>query len=210
MLSLLKSLSRFSMSIPQVSMVQTLGTFSPQIVKSSTTATMSRSKMLSTSIGALIATSFNHCQDTLIWRSCYLASRYASFFQSLVGSKTMAVRFMARMTASDKCSVLGRTLSHLQISCGLDPHVSEQPRLTQSLMKKKSVYSVIPEYEKWRISMCKELLKLRDNQQVELHGFDPEEIKEMLNYACVSWTLGHIVGFFLWVTVFPPQSQTIQ
>ena len=34
--------------------------------------------------------------------------------------------------------------------------------------------------------MCNELLKLRENQQVELQGFDPEEIKEMLSYACVS------------------------
>ena len=94
----------------------------------------------------------------------------------LVGSKKTAVRFMARMTASDQCSVLGRTLSYLLISCGLEPHVNEQPRLTPSLIKKKLVYSVIPEDGKWRISMCKELLKLRDNQQVELHGFDLDEI----------------------------------
>ena len=89
------------------------------------------------------------------------------------------------MAVSDQRTVLGRTLSYLLISCGLDPLVREQPSLTPGLIKKKLVYSVIPEDDEWRTGMCCELLKLRD-KQVGLQGFTHEEIKERLRYVCVS------------------------
>ena len=98
----------------------------------------------------------------------------------------MAVRFMAKMAASDQRTVLGKTLSYLLISCGLDPLVREHSSLTPGLIKKKLVYSVIPEDDEWRTGICCELLKLQENKQVELHGFTQEEIKEMLRYVCVS------------------------
>ena len=97
----------------------------------------------------------------------------------------MAVRFMAKLAASDQRTVLGRTLSYMLISCGLDPLVREQPSLTPGLIKKKLVYSVIPEDDEWRTGMCCRILKLRD-KKVELQGFTQKEINEMLRYVCVS------------------------
>jgi hypothetical protein len=102
-----------------------------------------------------------------------LASRYAAIF-------------MGKMSASDQRTVLGRTLLYLLISCGLDPLLLEQTSLIPGLIKKKLVYSVIPEDDEWRTGMCCELLKLRENKQVELQGFTQEETIEMLRYVCVS------------------------
>lgn len=64
-----------------------------------------------------------------------LASRYVTFFHSLVKSKKMPVRFLARLAQSDLRTVLGKTLSSLQTSCGLTHDQTTQ--LTANLVKRK-------------------------------------------------------------------------
>ena len=113
-----------------------------------------------------------------------LASRYASFYQTLVKSKKTAVRFLARISASDQRTVLGRTLSSLMNSCGLQPeHLSN---LTAGLIKRKLSYQIVPEEELWRLDMGQELLKLRDGDYLDLPGFSKDELDELLKHVCVS------------------------
>ena len=52
-------------------------------------------------------------------------------------------------------------------------------------MKKQVVYKGIPDSEKWRVAMCKELLSVR-NGEMEIHGFSSDEESEMLRHLCIS------------------------
>ena len=114
-----------------------------------------------------------------------LESRYVTFFNSLVKSKKMPVRLLARISQSDLIlrTVLGRTLSSLQSRCGLGPEQTSQ--LTANLVKKKLSYFVTPDKEAWRTEMSLELLKLRKGD-LELQGFSSSEREEILKHICVS------------------------
>ena len=112
-----------------------------------------------------------------------LASRYVTFFNSLVKSKKMPVRFLARMAQSDLRTVLGKTLSSLQTSCGLTPDQSSQ--LTANLVKKMLSYYATPDTEAWRVDMSMELLKLRKGE-LEVPGFSSAEHEEIFKHICVS------------------------
>ena len=46
-------------------------------------------------------------------------------------------------------------------------------------------YNPIPENEKWRLSVVKDMLEARTNKEY-LPGFTQEEITDMLNFACSS------------------------
>ena len=112
-----------------------------------------------------------------------LASRYVTFSNSLLKSKKMPVRFLARLAQSDLRTVLGKTLSSLQTSCGLAPHQSSQ--LTANFVKRKLRYFATPESEAWRVDMSLELLKLRQSE-LALPGFSSAEREEIVKHICVN------------------------
>ena len=123
------------------------------------------------------------CPDTVWYTTCYIC-RYVTFSNSLLKSKKMPVRFLARLAQSDLRTVLGKTLSSLLNSCGLAPHQSSQ--LTANLVKRKLSYFATPDSEAWRVDMSLELLKLRQSE-LELPGFSSAEREEILKHICVSW-----------------------
>ena len=47
------------------------------------------------------------------------------------------------------------------------------------------VFSPVPENEKWRIGMLKELLEIRSND-LALENFSKDEINDMVNYVCTT------------------------
>ena len=112
-----------------------------------------------------------------------LASRYVTFFNSLVNSKKMPVRFLARLAQEDLRTVMGKTLCSLLSSCDLTPDQTSQ--LTASVVKRKICYFATPNTEAWREDMSLELLKLRQGQ-LELPGFTSSEREEILEHICVS------------------------
>ena len=89
-----------------------------------------------------------------------IASRFATFHYSLINSKKMSVRFLARLAESDQRTVMGRTLSSLLSICKLKSE--ELSRLNAGLVKKNMVFSRPPAEEEWRIPLGQELLQLRD------------------------------------------------
>ena len=111
-----------------------------------------------------------------------LESRYATFYKTLVTSKKTTIRFMSRLAASDKRTVMGRTLAWLADSCGLD----DINHLSASIVKKKSFYRMVPEEDVWRLDIGHELLMLRDGSHLDLPGFSHMEKKEMLEFVCIS------------------------
>ena len=50
---------------------------------------------------------------------------------------------------------------------------------------KTLVYHPTSAEDKWKESFVKELLKVKDNQ-MEVQGFDPQEIDDILEHLCVS------------------------
>ena len=112
-----------------------------------------------------------------------LASRYVTFYRSLLSTKKMPVRFLARVSEFDQRTVLGRTVSRLAADVNL--RMDEFPKLTACYVMKNLPYQPIPQAEKWRIPICKELLSLRRNDLM-LDGFSNLEIDELLRHLCVS------------------------
>ena len=113
-----------------------------------------------------------------------ISSRYATFYKSLINSKKLSVRFLARLTESDQRTVMGRTLSSLLSICNLKNE--ELPKLNAGIIKKNMVFSRPPAENEWRIPLGQELLQLRDIGNLDLPGFTLEEQEEILNHICVA------------------------
>ena len=112
-----------------------------------------------------------------------LASRYVTFYKSLVNSKKFSVRFLARLQERDNRTVLGRTLEFLLTECDLPS--SRLDELSAQLVKRKCSYKRVPDTEAWRIPLLAELIKVRDSQ-LALENLNSEEVKDVIDYLCVS------------------------
>ena len=112
-----------------------------------------------------------------------IASRYVTFYQSLVNCNKLGVRFLARLNESDYRTVLGRTLIQMLDDCSLTRLGLDQ--LTAQHVKKKLVYFPVPEGEKRRIPLLQELLKLRQGH-LKMDNFNSTEISNMIDHLCTS------------------------
>ena len=108
-----------------------------------------------------------------------LASRYTTFYRSLVDSKKFPVRYLARISEDDNRTVIGKTLSFLKTTC----NVSDLSLLRPSLVKQYMVYKHVPDCDQWRVYLAKELLEARIGG---IPGFSNDEINDLLNFACRS------------------------
>ena len=112
-----------------------------------------------------------------------LASRYGTFYKSLVNCKKFPVRFLARITEGDKRTVLGKTLHSILEMCSLS--WSRLEDLNARVVKLKCSYFEVPQNEKWRFPILSELLQVR-NSNLILGKFENEEVDVMINHLCVS------------------------
>ena len=112
-----------------------------------------------------------------------LASKFVSFHRSLISSNKFPVRFLARLVEKDLRTVHGRNLHEIASQCnlGYSPDLS---LLKPNLVKKNVEYKPIPEEDKWKVSICQELLSARDDV-LELPGFTSDEDAELPDYLCV-------------------------
>ena len=62
----------------------------------------------------------------------------------------------------------------------------ETDHVSSKVVKKKVIYMNAHEDDAWRLHMGKELLKARDNKDIEIPGFDSDEINQRLSYVCAS------------------------
>ena len=112
-----------------------------------------------------------------------LLSRMVGFYKAQIESPKFCVRFLVRLSEGDKRTVLGKTLDHLRTACGL-AH-DETMKLTPSLIKRSLKYMELPEDEKWRVPLLKELIESKDDRQMTIPGFTTSEVDEMLDYVCI-------------------------
>ena len=64
-------------------------------------------------------------------------------------------------------------------------HSPDIEKLKPAMVKDKVRYRVIPDDETWRIDMCKELMNLRRNDDIQVVGFTTDELEELLTFLCV-------------------------
>ena len=106
-----------------------------------------------------------------------LTSRYVIFMKSLQASPKYVVGVLLSICIYDQRTVLGRTLSTLARLC--ECQVSG---LSASAVKRSVQYFSVPQDEEWRVKMIQELV----NNEVEVPGFLPSELKAMKDYLCTS------------------------
>ena len=99
-----------------------------------------------------------------------------------MNSKKLPVRFLARIFESDNRTVLGSTLSKLMQVCGVTD--GDPSKLNSDQIKRKMTYLDIPEEEKWRVPLCKELLAVFEGKDAAIEGFTKKECEELLAPAC--------------------------
>ena len=105
-------------------------------------------------------------------------SRLVSFHSSLISSNKFPVRFLARLTENDQRSVIGQNLAKIRKIC-------REKSPSKYSVKKSMKYFPIPEDQKWRVSIIRELLDCKDGSK-EVLNFTSTEIGDMLEYACTS------------------------
>ena len=111
-----------------------------------------------------------------------LMSRFIRFYQqSLINSPKFTVRFLARLLEHDKRSVFGQNLSAIARVCGK----ADCQNVTPNEVKKSVSYASPPAECSWIAGLASELLSIRDSK-LDVVGFSPEEINEMLTAVCTS------------------------
>ena len=106
----------------------------------------------------------------------FLSSRYVKFVHSLLKGEKSSVRFLASICIDDLRTVMGRTLSNLANETSVAVEL-----LTPNIIKKSLRYCNIPEDEKWRIPVLKELLMVNDDQ-LKTECLTRGEIADIINY----------------------------
>ena len=113
-----------------------------------------------------------------------LLSKFVGFHKALITSKKFPVCFLARLLENDLRSVHGKNLSEIARMCHMG-HSPDIEKLKPAMVKDKVRYRVIPDDETWRIDMCKELMNLRRNDDIQVVGFTTDELEELLTFLCV-------------------------
>ena len=87
---------------------------------------------------------------------------------------------MFNLVKDDCRSITGSNIRNITLECRKEPH---QP-FSSIDIKKKAIFQ-FPDDATWRIPLIKELLRIRD-QEDECIGWTKEEIKDTVEYLCVS------------------------
>ena len=94
-------------------------------------------------------------------------------------SKKHALRSLQKVAEYDTLSVTGSNLRRIM----LKTDIQDVRRLKPNDVKVK--YRNLPENEKYRVGFIKELIDVKNNQ-LEVIGFDDEELEAILQHLCVS------------------------
>ena len=98
--------------------------------------------------------------------------RFLCFIQSIRNSKKFCLRYLLRSIEYDTRSVTGNNLRELMLESG-----------TFDIRKLKP--KDVPEREEYRVEFIKELIEVKNNE-IEVAGFDNQQLDDILSYLCVS------------------------
>ena len=107
-----------------------------------------------------------------------ICSRLANFHNSLLTCDKFPIRFLARLKEKDQRTVFGQNLKKIGEECG-------KPFPTKNEVKKLMVYFPLPDSEKWRIPILKELFGHKA-EKLEIPNFSKSEVEDLLLFICTS------------------------
>ena len=113
-----------------------------------------------------------------------LVTKFVSFHRSLIASSKFPVIFLARYLENDLRSVHGQNLCNIALLCGLDG-TSDRDRLKSTIVKRKVRYTNTPLGDEWKVNLSKELLDIRDDDDLTLPWFSSDELMCILDHVCV-------------------------
>ena len=108
-----------------------------------------------------------------------LTRRFLSFIQSIRSSKKTALREVLRVVEYDTRSVTGRNLRNILLKTNQDDVRNLKPS------DYRAKYRDIPVNEDYRVGLIKEIVEIK-NQQLEVDGFNDDELDYILHHVCVS------------------------
>ena len=108
-----------------------------------------------------------------------LAKRFVNFISSIRHSSKNVLRDFLKYVEYDTMSVTGRNLRNIS----LETNINDIRMLIARDVKLK--YNDIPKQEEYRVNVIKEIVDIR-NGQLDLEGFDMEELDQILQYVCCS------------------------
>ena len=108
-----------------------------------------------------------------------LIKRFINFIGKIRKTKKTTLHYVLDVISNDVRSVTGKNLHKIKIRSGLET-VEEISSVNCIVTFRK-----IPDGEKWRIEMIKELICFRNNG-LDINGFEYEEIESILTWICTS------------------------
>ena len=108
-----------------------------------------------------------------------MTRRFLSFIQALRNSKKGVLRHILRLIEYDTLSVTGRNLRMILIKTGMHDIRSLKPN------NYNLKYEEVPVNEEYRVSFIKELINI-EQSELEVPGFEGDELREILQHLCVS------------------------
>lgn len=108
-----------------------------------------------------------------------ICSRFVSFYDSLNCSNRHSLRLLTNLCKSDHRMVLCQNLTSIARDCK-----SNIGDLSKTLVKRSLTFCEIPDIEKWRVPILKELLEVKNNV-LSIDDFVDDEINDLINILCV-------------------------
>ena len=109
-----------------------------------------------------------------------LMKRFIKFTDALSCSSKIAARNLLQTVKTDCRSITGRNLRSIMLFCG-----KNNPFRTSVRDINGMVYHPTQDQEKWRISIVKELLDIRDHYADGVE-WKHDEVLECINYLCTT------------------------
>ena len=110
-----------------------------------------------------------------------LCSRFVKFYDTLIKSKKIAVRLLAKLSFIDEKTVLKCNLRNIAKDC----NVKTVNDLSPSFVKQNMRYSDVQEDQDWWIPLLHNLLLIRSKQWT-VEQLEDRELEDLIYYVCTT------------------------
>ena len=108
-----------------------------------------------------------------------LAQRFLKYHETLQKTKKLSVRYLSELSAGNLVTDYGKNLWNIGMRCG--------GCTTSRNLQKTFKYAPVPEGDKWRIDVVKDLLEVKWNiAEIENMETNSDELDELLKILCSS------------------------
>jgi hypothetical protein len=113
--------------------------------------------------------------------------RYVKFLQNIMKSSKLAVQFLLQQVKNDLSTLTGRNIRFILDKIGHDKDIF---KVKTNWLKKDYKFCKIQENEKWRVSLAREIVNVKQRvlkiDQDEDSFPSDEQLQEILDHICTS------------------------